>query len=60
MTKHAAPIDTLEPAEVARLLKSGKILLIDVREPSEYASERIPGALRDPHPTQFLDTLRHG
>jgi len=35
-----APIETLEPAEVARLLKAGKILPIDVREPSEYAAER--------------------
>jgi rhodanese-related sulfurtransferase len=48
MTTHPIPIETLEPAEVARLLRSGKILLIDVREPSEYASERIAGALLYP------------
>jgi rhodanese-related sulfurtransferase len=48
MTQHVAPIDTLDPAEVARLLNAGKILLVDVREPAEYASERIPGALLYP------------
>jgi len=57
MTKHAAPIDTLEPAEVARLLNSGKVLLIDVREPSEYASERIAGALLYPLSTFDAATL---
>lgn len=48
MTKHSIPIETLEPAEVARLLNVGKLLLIDVREPTEYASERIAGALLYP------------
>jgi rhodanese-related sulfurtransferase len=48
MTTHAAPIETLNVAEVARLLDAGKLLLIDVREPTEYASERIPGALLYP------------
>ncbi len=57
MTKHATPIETMEPAEVARLLKSGKILLIDVREPSEYASERIAGALLYPLSTFDAATL---
>lgn len=46
MTRH--PIETLEPAEVSRLLDAGKLLLIDVREPTEYASERIRGALLYP------------
>jgi rhodanese-related sulfurtransferase len=41
-------IETLPPAEVAQLLKEGRILLIDVREPSEYAAERIHGALLYP------------
>ena len=48
MTAHATPIETLNAAEAARLLHAHKILLIDVREPSEYASERIPGALLFP------------
>jgi rhodanese-related sulfurtransferase len=48
MTTHVTPIETLDAAEVARLLNAGKLLLIDVREPSEYASERIPGALLYP------------
>jgi rhodanese-related sulfurtransferase len=33
MSKHSRPIETLDPAQVARLLKAGKVLLIDVREP---------------------------
>src|SRR5947209_4347668 len=48
MTQHSGPIETMEPAEIARLLKSGKVLLIDVREPAEYAAERIAGALLYP------------
>lgn len=37
-------IVNLSPAEVAELLKQHKITLIDVREPHEFASERIHGA----------------
>lgn len=37
-----------DPQEVRELLKDGKILLVDVREPMEYAAERIPGALLYP------------
>jgi rhodanese-related sulfurtransferase len=36
------------PAEVEQWLKSGEVLLIDVREPDEYAAARIPGALLYP------------
>ena len=48
MTKHAIPIETMEPEQIADLLRSGKALLIDVREPAEYAMERIHGALLFP------------
>jgi rhodanese-related sulfurtransferase len=41
-------VTELTPAEVKSLLDAGKILLIDVREPQEYAAERIPGALLFP------------
>jgi len=57
MTHASSPIDTLEPAEVARLLHAGKLLLIDVREPSEFASERIAGALLYPLSTFDATTL---
>lgn len=36
------------PAEVEGLLSAGQIVLIDVREPDEYAAERIHGALLFP------------
>lgn len=49
--------ETLDPKEVARLLEAGKILLIDVREPAEYAAERIPGALLYPLSTFSTDHL---
>jgi rhodanese-related sulfurtransferase len=35
----------LTPAEVARGLQEGRILLVDVREPNETAVERYPGAV---------------
>jgi rhodanese-related sulfurtransferase len=38
----------LTPDEVKDLLDAGRVLLIDVREPAEYAAERIPGALLYP------------
>jgi rhodanese-related sulfurtransferase len=41
-------VTEFEPEEVKTLLDAGKILLIDVREPMEYAAERIPGALLYP------------
>ena len=50
-------IQTLDAAEVAQLLHAGKLLLIDGREPSEYASERIAGALLYPLSTFDAKTL---
>jgi rhodanese-related sulfurtransferase len=38
----------LAPQEVARGMRAGEILLIDVREPAETAGERIPGAVLAP------------
>jgi len=41
-------ITQASPAEIRDALASGEILLVDVREPNEYAFERIPGALLYP------------
>jgi rhodanese-related sulfurtransferase len=41
-------VDSLEPTDIAQLLRSGRILLIDVREPKEYEEQRIAGALLYP------------
>ena len=57
MSHHAPKVETLDPTEVARLLQAGKVLLIDVREPAEYAAERIPGALLYPLSTFDATTL---
>ncbi len=48
MSQHVSKIETLDPTEVARLQEAGKVLLIDVREPAEFAAERIQGALLYP------------
>ncbi|MEZ6023331.1 MAG: rhodanese-like domain-containing protein [Hyphomonadaceae bacterium] len=39
---------TMSPEEIAAALGRGEIVLIDVREPMEYAGERIHGALLYP------------
>lgn len=49
------PLEELSPRQVAELLTSRQILLIDVREPDEYAAQRIAGALLFPLST--LDAL---
>lgn len=41
-------IHDLAPQDVARRLKDDSIVLIDVREPAEFAAERIHGALLFP------------
>jgi len=50
LMSHTTPdnVTEYEPEEVQALLAEGKILLVDVREPMEYAAERIPGALLYP------------
>jgi rhodanese-related sulfurtransferase len=47
--------EELGPQQVADLLNARKILLVDVREPDEYAAQRIPGAVLFPLST--LDAL---
>ena len=42
---------------MARLRDAGKLLLVDVREPAEYAAERIPGTLLYPLSTFDANTL---
>lgn len=43
-----AKINDLTPTQVRAMLQRGEIVLIDVREPAEYAAERIHGALNFP------------
>ena len=42
------PLKELTPVEVHDRLAAGEIALIDVREPAEFAAERIHGALLFP------------
>ena len=56
MAHQVSKPETLDPGEVARLLDTGQAILIDVREPSEYAVERIPGALL--YPLSTFDARR--
>jgi len=46
-------IEELTPQQVAQLLRDRRIILVDVREPDEYATQRIPGALL--YPLSTLD-----
>lgn len=55
MNTNPNPLEELSPLEVAELLNTHQILLIDVREPDEYAAQRIAGALLFPLST--LDAL---
>lgn len=41
-------LQDLSPQELQAELDAGRVLLVDVREPSEYEAERIPGALLFP------------
>lgn len=53
------PIETLEPHAIKDLLDRGKLLLVDVREPAEFAVERIQGAVLYPLSTFDATTLPH-
>ncbi|MBW0152349.1 MAG: rhodanese-like domain-containing protein, partial [Phenylobacterium sp.] len=50
----------LAPADVHDRLTARQIVLIDVREPAEYAAERIHGALNFPLSTFDADALPAG
>jgi rhodanese-related sulfurtransferase len=41
-------LEELSPQEIHDLLAANSILLVDVREPEEFATERIAGALLSP------------
>jgi rhodanese-related sulfurtransferase len=45
---HDTHVTDATPEQVRAWLSSGEILLVDVREPNEYAFERIHGALLYP------------
>jgi len=42
------PVLDMTPQDVQRGVQSGRIFLVDVREPAEYAAERIHGAFLFP------------
>jgi len=46
--KRTPSVAEIDPADTHRLLKSGEIVLIDVREPAEFTAERIDGAISMP------------
>jgi rhodanese-related sulfurtransferase len=56
------PVPEITAAELASLLRSeSRVLLLDVREPAEFAQSRIPGAIRVPPGLPAADILaRHG
>ena len=42
------PISEIDTQTLAKQLKNAEVVLIDVREPQEYAAEHIPGAVLMP------------
>lgn len=48
MVEQSPTVRDLTPAEVARGLAQGRMLLVDVREPNETALERFPDAVYVP------------
>lgn len=48
MTASRPPVETVSREEVKRGMADGSLVLIDVREPHEYAAGHIPGALLMP------------
>jgi rhodanese-related sulfurtransferase len=46
-------VRNLSPAELAQMLQDGTAVLVDVREPAEFAAEHIAGAV--PHPLSTFD-----
>ena len=49
----SSKVRDLKPSEVHQALKDEKIILVDVREPGEFASERISGSVH--HPLSSFD-----
>ena len=45
---HGGRVRDLTPEEVARGVKDGRLLLVDIREPNETAVERFPDAVELP------------
>ena len=41
-------VKTVSTDALAEKIKAGKVVLIDVREPSEFAGGRVPGAINIP------------
>ncbi len=52
----SSKVRDLTASEVMKALQDGTVLLVDVREPSEYAAEHIQGAVH--HPLSAFDPTR--
>ena len=48
MTGPGKTVENIERDELKKGLADGSILLVDVREPNEYAAGRIPGSVLNP------------
>lgn len=53
------PVPSETPGQIAEALKRGEIVLVDVREPGEFAHERIEGAVLHPLSSFNVHALPH-
>ena len=53
-------VRNLSPAELGALLLAGTVVLVDVREPAEFAAEHISGAVLHPLSTFDVEKLPAG
>jgi rhodanese-related sulfurtransferase len=56
MPSQPLPSQNLIPAELCGMLREPEVVLVDVREPAEYAAEHIAGAVL--HPLSTFDPAR--
>lgn len=52
---HEKDTPMMKPQQVEELRQAGKVIIIDVRRPDEYATFRIPGAISEPGSESVLN-----
>ena len=48
------PFTRISVLEASEMMKDGRVQVVDVREPNEYRSGHVPGAINIPHMSVFI------